>query len=44
MIKKSLILKNERSRQYPTETMMDAHYADELVLFTNTLEQGKTAA
>ena len=43
-IKRPLItttLKTSRSRQYPTETFIDADYADCLLLLTNTPEQVK---
>ena len=32
-------LKNPRSRQYPTETVTDADYTDDQMLFANTLAQ-----
>ena len=35
-------LKKARSRRYPTETIMDADYADDIVLLANTLTQAKS--
>ena len=34
--RKRFLTKKARSRQCPTETIMDADYADDLVLLTNT--------
>ena len=35
-------LKKTRSRWYPTETMTDADYADDLTLLVNTLAQAES--
>ena len=35
-------LKRTRSRQYPTETLIDADYADDLVLLANIPDQTKS--
>ena len=32
----------ERSRRYPTQTIMDVDYADDIALLANTLTQAKT--
>ena len=37
----SLTLNEERSRQYPVETIIDEDYVDELVLLTNTPVQAE---
>ena len=42
MKENDFILKKARSRQYPAETIMDANYADDLALLTNTSAQAKT--
>ena len=36
------MLKKERSRQYPTETITDADYTDDIVLLVNTPAQAKS--
>ena len=36
-------LKKTRSRQYPTETMTDAEYADNQALLINTLTQAESS-
>ena len=36
------ILKKTRSRQYPTKTMIDQDYTDNLALLTNTLSQAES--
>ena len=41
MKENGFILKKARSRQYPAVTMMNADYADDLELLTNTLAQAK---
>ena len=35
-------LKKARSRQYPTETIMDADYPDDIVLLANTTTQARS--
>ena len=35
-LKNGSTLKNTRSRQYPTESIMNANYANDLVLLANT--------
>ena len=39
---KGFKLTKERSRRYPTQTIMDADYTDDIVLLANTPTQAKT--
>ena len=36
------MLTKKRSRRYPTKTITDANYADDIVLLANTLNQAET--
>ena len=36
------MIKNTRSRQYPTEIITDADHVDDIALFQNTPAQAKT--
>ena len=35
-------LKKARSRRYPTETITDSDYADDIAIFVNTLTKAKS--
>ena len=42
MKEKGLTLKKARGRRYPTQTIMDAYYADDIALLANTRTQSES--